>query len=64
MKKSIFAVLTAVALIGSSCTSGFGNLLGGNTTGNTGTGSILSSVLGGVLGTIIMQVLRSLPRTP
>lgn len=54
MKKTIFAALTAVALLASSCSSGLGGLLGGGTSTNTSsTGSILSSVLGGVLGNVL-----------
>ncbi|MBR5727391.1 MAG: DUF4923 family protein [Muribaculaceae bacterium] len=57
MKKSIFAVLTAVALLATSCgmgygNSGYGNTGYGTTTGSTG--SILTNVLGSILGNVLL----------
>ena len=48
MKKSFIAVLSALAIISTSCLSGFG---GGNT--NTNTGGLLGNVLGAVLGNVL-----------
>ena len=57
MKKSIFAVLTAVALLATSCGMGYGNSGYGNTgygTTTGGTGSILTNVLGSILGNVLL----------
>lgn len=60
MKKSIFAVLTAIALLATSCGMGYGNSGYGNTGyGNMGgygggTGNILSNVLGSILGNVLL----------
>ncbi len=48
MKKSFIAVLSALAILSTSCLSGFG---GGNT--NTNTGGLLGNVLGAVLGNVL-----------
>ena len=57
MKKSIFAVLTAVALLATSCGMGYGNTGYGNTGYGTTTSSttgILGNVLGSILGNVLL----------
>lgn len=57
MKKGIFAVLTAVALLATSCGMGMGNTgygYGNTGYGNTSTTGVLGNVLGSILGNVLL----------